>query len=453
MSAAFTKQVISPLFNGEVTLDTRLLINGERVDSVDKATIDGEVITAVSLGSAEDINAAVAAAKHAYKTVWGQKVSAYERGRLLSKLADLMEEHIDEICALEALDSGKHFLIVKSMDFPRAIQTVRYYAGWADKHHGQTIETNEAKFAYTRHEPIGVVGLITPWNFPLLIETWKIAPALATGNAVVLKPSEIAPLCALKFAELVTKAGFPPGVFNVVPGYGSTAGQALAEHMDVGSIGFTGSTAVGRKIMETSAKTNLKRVSLELGGKNPTIIFDDADLTLALGWVVPGVFIHSGQVCVAGTRIFVQETIYDKFLEIFTAATSQGIKKGSSPFDPTGLHSPLISKAQYERVMNYISSGKQEGASLHIGGQRIGTTGYFVEPTIFTDVTPEMKIVREEIFGPVAVIMKFKDEADAIEKANNTVYGLSSVVFTQDINKAVRVAHAMEAGSAFVGAF
>ncbi|THG93758.1 hypothetical protein EW026_g7567 [Hermanssonia centrifuga] len=407
MSATFTKQVISPLFNGEVTLDTRLLINGERVDSVDKATIDvcdpssGEVITAVSLGSAEDIVAAVAAAKHAYKTVWGQKVSAYERGRLLSKLADLMEEHIDEICALEALDSGKHFLIVKSMDFPRAIQTVRYYAGWADKHHGQTIETNEAKFAYTRHEPIGVVGLITPWNFPLLIETWKIAPALATGNAVVLKPSEIAPLCALKFAELVTKAGFPPGVFNVVPGYGSTAGQALAEHMDVGSIGFTGSTAVGRKIMETSAKTNLKRVSLELGGKNPTIIFDDADLTLALGWVVPGVF-------------------------------------------------PLISQAQYERVMNYISSGKQEGASLHIGGQRIGTTGYFVEPTIFTDVTPEMKIVREEIFGPVAVIMKFKDEADAIEKANNTVYGLSSVVFTQDINKAVRVAHAMEAGSAFI---
>ena len=282
----------------------------------------------------------------------------------------------------------------------------------------------------------------------MLIASWKIGPALATGNTVVLKPSENTPLTALRLAELVAEAGFPAGVFNVVPGLGSVAGQALAEHLNVGKVSFTGSTLVGRKIMETAARTNLKRVTLELGGKNPTLIFDDADLEQAIKWAAGGIFMHNGQVCAAGSRIFVQEGIYDKFVEIFKGA-AQSFKLGGG-FDPSVNQGPLISKVQLDRVLGYIESGKQEGAKLQVGGAKARAEGYFVEPTIFTDVKPSMKIVREEIFGPVAVIIPFKTEEEAIRLANDSEYGLSSHVFSQNINRALRVAHALESGSAYV---
>lgn len=454
MPAAFTHQFDNALFKGTTTVNTGLFINGQFVDSVDGATIDvfdpttGKVITKVAAASAKDVDAAVQAAKAAYKSSWGLKVPGFERGRLLGKLADLIEKNIDELSALEALDGGKPFLHAKTMDLPGVIACIRYYAGWADKNFGKTIETTEAKFAYTRHEPIGVCGLIVPWNFPLLIASWKIGPALACGNTIILKPSEVTPLTALRLAELVTEAGFPAGVFNVLPGLGSVAGQAITEHNDIGKVSFTGSTIVGRKIMETAAKTNLKRVTLELGGKSPTIIFDDADLEQAIKWAAGGIFMHSGQVCAAGSRIFVQEGIYDKFVEIFKGA-AQSFKRGDG-FDPSVNQGPLVSQTQLERVLGYIEAGKQEGAKLQVGGAKAGAEGYFVEPTIFTDVKADMKIVREEIFGPVAVIVKFKTEEEVIQLANDTVYGLSSNVFSQNINRALRVAHALEAGSAYI---
>ncbi|EKM54307.1 uncharacterized protein PHACADRAFT_258086 [Phanerochaete carnosa HHB-10118-sp] len=454
MPAAFTHQFDNALFKGFTTVNTGLFINGKFVDSVDGATLDvydpstGKVITKVAAGSAKDVDLAVQAAKTAFKNSWGLKVPGQERGRLLGKLADLIEKNVDELSALEALDAGKPFLQAKTMDLAAVISTIRYFAGWADKNSGKTIETTEAKFAYTRHEPIGVCGLIVPWNFPLMIASWKIGPALATGNTIVLKPAEVTSLTALRLAELVVEAGFPDGVFNVVPGVGSVAGQALTEHKDVGKVSFTGSTLIGRKIMETAAKTNLKRVTLELGGKSPAIIFDDANLEQAIKWAAGGIFMHSGQVCAAGSRIFVQEGIYDKFVEIFKGA-AQSFKRGDN-FDASVNQGPLVSQTQLERVLGFIESGKQQGAKLEVGGTKTGSAGYFVEPTIFTNVKPEMKIVREEIFGPVAVIVKFKTEEEVIELANDTVYGLSSNIFTQNLNCALRVAHSLEAGSAYI---
>ncbi|PSS37837.1 hypothetical protein PHLCEN_2v305 [Hermanssonia centrifuga] len=437
MPATFTRQFDTPAYKGKVTVNTGLFINAT-----------GTLITKISAASAKDVDIAVQAAHNAYKTSWGHKVPAYERGRLMNKLADLMEKHAEELSALEALDAGKQYFFAKAVDISATIQNFRYFAGWADKNHGKTIETSEAKFAYTRHEPIGVCGLIVPWNFPLLVASWKVAPALACGNAIILKPSEMTPLTALKVAELSVEAGFPPGVINVLPGYGSVAGQALTEHPKVGKISFTGSTLVGRKIMETAARTNLKRVTLELGGKSPSIIFDDADLDQAVKWASMGIFMHNGQVCAAGSRIFVQEGIYDAFIKAFATA-SKSLKLGHG-FDPSITQGPCVSQTQMERVLGYIESGKQEGATLLSGGSRLGEEGYFIEPTIFTDVKSDMKIVREEIFGPVAVIAKFKDEAELIEMANDTVYGLASAVYTQNINRAIRVANALETGGVWV---
>ncbi|KAI0341987.1 aldehyde dehydrogenase [Trametopsis cervina] len=454
MSTVYTHSFDSPVYTGTVTVNTGLFIGGKFVDSVDKETIDvynpakGEVITKVSVGNVKDIDIAVKVAQQAFKTSWGLKVPAYERGRYLSKLADLMEEHADELAAIEALNAGKVFQFVRHAEVPAIIKFARYYAGWADKNNGQTIEPNENKLAYTRNEPIGVCALVTPWNFPLITLLTKILPALVTGNTVVIKPSEVTPLSALKLAELVNEAGFPPGTVNIIPGYGQTAGQALAEHLHIGKISFTGSTVVGRKIMEASAKSNLKRVTLELGGKSPTIVFDDADLSQAVPWVTAGIFSHSGQMCVAGSRVFVQEGIYDRFVEAFSAA-AQSVNNGDG-FDPASQQGPLVSETQMKRVLGYIESGKADGATLVTGGTRKGETGYFVQPTIFTDVSPDMKIVREEIFGPVCAVIKFKTEQEVIELANDTVYGLSSQVFSENISRALRVAHALEAGQTLV---
>jgi len=366
----------------------------------------------------------------------------------MAKLSALMERDADELAALEALDNGKTFSWARNADVAGSIDCIRYYAGWADKVTGQVQETTEAKLTYSRHEPIGVVGQIIPWNFPLLMMAWKLGPALACGNTIVLKPSEFTPLTALKLCHLINEAGFPPGVVNVVTGYGGTTGNAIASHMKIEKVAFTGSTLVGRKIMEASAKSNLKNVTLELGGKSPNIIFDDADLDQAVNWAAFGIFWNHGQTCCAGSRIFVQEGIYDEFLKRFTEKT-RSLKVGD-PFAPDTFQGPQVSEIQFNRIMSYIQSGKDAGAKVEIGGERQGTEGFFIKPTIFTNVTPSMKIVQEEIFGPVGVVIKFKDEDEVIKQANDTVYGLAAAVFTQNLNRAINTAHRLKAGTAWI---
>jgi aldehyde dehydrogenase (NAD+) len=354
----------------------------------------------------------------------------------------LVEEHKDEFAALETLNVGMTWTLATQL-VAGTVEGFRYYAGWADKVQGKTIETNENKLAYTRHEPYGVVGQITPWNAPLAMVGWKIGPALATGNTIVIKPSEVTPLSALKLAGLLNEAGFPPGVVNIVNGYGNTVGQAISEHPLIEKVAFTGSTLTGRKILKASAESNLKVVTLELGGKSPAVIFEDADLDQAVKWAAIGVFFNMGQSCVAGSRIFVQEGIYDQFMSKFTAAAECLTAKTGDPFNPETQHGPQISKIQFDRVMGYIESGKSEGAAVRIGGERHGEEGFFIKPTIFTDVRPDMKIVKEEIFGPVAVVIKFKDEAEVVEMANDTPYGLAAHIFTQNVSRSIRMAHAV----------
>ncbi|KAF8073989.1 aldehyde dehydrogenase [Lyophyllum atratum] len=456
MPGTFTHTFDTPSFKGAATVNTGLFINGQWVDPVEPATIDvvnpatGKVITKISGGSSKDVDIAVDAAKKAYKTSWGLKCPGAVRGKLLNKLADLMEQNIDELAALESLNVGKVFQKSKTQDIGGAIAVIRYYAGWADKVRGKTIETNESKFAYTRHEPYGVVGQIIPWNFPIGMLSWKIGPALATGNTIVLKPSEITPLTALRVADLINEAGFPPGVVNIINGYGPTVGQAIAEHPKIEKVAFTGSTLTGRKILKASAETNLKVVTLELGGKSPTIIFDDADLEQAVKWASFGIFFNMGQACTAGSRIFVQEGIHDKFLEKFTEVAKFLGSATGDPFGKGTEHGPQVSQVQFDRVMGYIESGKKEGATVHVGGARHGEEGYFIQPTIFTGTKPDMKIVQEEIFGPVASVINFKTEEEVIEAANDTSYGLGCNVFTENVSRAIRVAHSLEAGSAWV---
>ncbi|PPR03696.1 hypothetical protein CVT24_007417 [Panaeolus cyanescens] len=454
MPATFTQQFDTPKYKGSVSFSTGLFIDGKFVDGSDNTTIDvinptnGKVITSISEGTAKDVDIAVDVAQKAFDTVWGLNASGSQRSNILWKLAQVMESHHKELAALEALDNGKTFGWAYGTDVTFSINVIKYFAGWADKITGQTIETDERKLIYTRHEPIGVVGQIIPWNFPLLMWAWKIAPALATGNTIVLKPSEFTPLTAIYMCNLLNEAGVPPGVVNIVTGYGNTVGAAISSHMKIQKVAFTGSTLVGRKIMEAAAKSNLKTVTLELGGKSPNIIFDDADLDKAVDWAAHGIFWNHGQACCAGSRIFVQAGIYDKFLEKFTAK-AKSIRIGD-PFGENIDQGPQVSQIQYDRIMGYIDSGRQEGAKVHVGGERHGTEGYFIQPTIFTDVKPEMKIVQEEIFGPVGVVIKFEDEADVIRQANDTVYGLAAAVFTQNLNRAIETAHKLQAGTAWV---
>ncbi|KAF8154948.1 aldehyde dehydrogenase [Crassisporium funariophilum] len=456
MSGTYTHKFDTASYKGESTVHTGLFIGGQWVDSIDQGYIDvvnpatGKVVTRISAGGSKDVDVAVAAAKKAFRTSWGLHCPGVVRGKLLNKLANLIEANLDEFAALEALDVGKVLEKAKYADIASAISCLRYYAGWADKVHGKTIETTENKLAYTRHEPYGVCGQIIPWNFPLGMVAFKIGPALATGNTVVLKPSEITPLTALRIADLINEAGFPPGVVNIINGYGHTVEQAISEHPEIAKIAFTGSTVTGRKILKASAESNLKVVTLELGGKSPTIIFDDADLEQAVKWASFGIFFNMGQVCTSGSRIFVHEAIYDKFLEQFTAIARDLTNKTGDPFRPGTEHGPQVSQIQFDRVMGYIEDGKLGGATLHLGGERHGEEGFFIKPTIFTDCHPDMKIMKEEIFGPVAAVVKFKEEAEVIEMANNTVYGLACHVFTQNVSRAIRVAHALEAGNAWV---
>ncbi|KAJ7595491.1 NAD-dependent aldehyde dehydrogenase [Mycena floridula] len=454
---SFSHNFNTPVYKGEVNFPTGLFINGEWRDGSDGTTIDivnpttGKLLTKVSEGTAKDVDLAVAAASKAFETTWGLNAAASLRGDLLNNLATLMRKHQDELAALECIDNGKTFKWARDTDVDFAIETIKHFAGWADKISGQVLETDERKLIYTRHEPIGVVGQIIPWNFPLLMFAWKIGPALATGNTIVLKPSELTPLSALRVCTLIKEAGFPDGVVNVVTGYGPTVGAAITAHMLIEKVAFTGSTLVGRKVMEAAAKSNLKNVTLELGGKSPSIVFDDADIEQAVDWCFHGLFWNHGQACCAGSRIFVQEGIYDKFLAKFTEK-SQSIKVGD-PFEKGMSQGPQVNQTQYDKIMGYIDSGKQEGAKLHLGGDRFGTEGYFINPTIFTEATPEMKIVKEEIFGPVGVVIKFKDDAEAIAMANDTEYGLACGVFSQNITRALTTAHKLKAGTAWVNIF
>jgi aldehyde dehydrogenase (NAD+) len=448
-----------PRLSKTILVPTGLFINNEFVSSIDSQELihainpaTEEVICSVVAASSKDIDAAVFAARQAFKTSWGKNVTGFERSRLINKLADLIERDAQELGELETLNNGKPLRIARDFDIGDSIQCLRYYAGWADKITGQTLEVdNKAKLAFTRHDPIGVCGQIIPWNYPINMWAWKVAPALAVGCTIVMKPSELTPLTALKLSELVKEAGFPPGVLNTVPSLGPVGGAALAAHPDVDKVAFTGSTLTGRKIMEAAAKSNLKKVSLELGGKSPHLVFESADLEQAASWAALGICYNSGQDCTAGSRVYVQETIYDKFLDLLVQRVkAQTIGDG---FDEQSGGGPVISKGQYERVWGYIDSGKQEGAKPILGGVKRSGKGFYVDPTIFTDIRPGMKIVKEEIFGPVLSVGKFKTEDEAVALANDTTYGLGAGLHSNDANQCMRVSSALEAGTVWVNQY
>lgn len=435
---------------------TKLFIGGKFVDSISGKTFPtydprtGDVITHVSEGDQEDVDVAVKAARQAFDEGPWPQMTGYARGRLLFKLADLLEQHTDEIATLETLDNGKPYALARLVNY-LTIKYLRSTAGWADKIAGHTMKVDGPFHAYTLQEPIGVVGQIIPWNFPTYMFITKISCALTCGNTVVVKPAEQTPLVVLFCAQLTLEAGIPAGVVNVVPGYGPTAGAAMGRHMDIDKLVFTGSTEVGRLLMEASAKSNLKPVTLELGGKSPLIIFDDADLDQAVEVAHAGSFFNMGQVCTAGSRIYVQEGIHDEFLERSIKRAKE--KVIGDPFEAGVDHGPQVDQAQLQKVMEYIALGREEGARLMTGGNRYGTKGMFVEPTIFAEVKDDMKIAQDEIFGPVMSVMKFKTIEDVLKRANNTMYGLAAGVMTKNIDVANQVSRALKAGTVWINTY
>jgi aldehyde dehydrogenase (NAD+) len=450
--------VMSPAKESRVAVSaTKLLINNRWIPSESGKTFatvnpsTGEEICQISEADAADVEKAVKAARAAFEHGPWRKLPASERGRMLHRLADLIEKNADELAALESLDNGKPVSIAKAVDVAATVGCFRYFAGWSDKVHGKTIPVDGDFFCYTRHEPVGVVGQIIPWNFPMLMLAWKLAPALATGNTVVMKPAEQTPLSALRIGELIVEAGFPEGVVNLLPGFGPTAGAAIARHMDVDKVAFTGSTEVGQLIMEAAAKSNLKRITLELGGKSPNIVFADTDLDEAVEGAHFGLFFNHGQCCCAGSRVFVEEKIYDQFVEKSGARARK--RTVGDPFDPRTEQGPQVDQTQFDKVMGYIESGRHEGAKLVCGGDRVGDRGYFVQPTVFADVQDDMKIAREEIFGPVMSIIPFKSVGEVVERANRTTYGLAAAVWTRDIKKAHAIANSVRAGTVWVNCY
>ncbi len=450
--------VMSPVGETQSTAQaTRLLIDNQWVPSESGRTFGtfnpatGEEIAQVAEADAADVDKAVKAARYAFERGPWRKTNASERGRLLYRLADLVEQHAEELARLESLDNGMPIGIALGVELPLTIAAYRYYAGWADKNHGKTIPINGNYFCYTRHEAVGVVGQIIPWNFPLLMQSWKLGPALAMGNTVIMKPAEQTPLTALRVGELIVEAGFPAGVVNILPGYGPTAGGAIASHMDIDKVAFTGSTEVGHLIMEAAAKSNLKRISMELGGKNPNIVFADADMDQAIEGCHVGLFFHQGQACCAGSRLFVEEKVYDEFVEKSVARAKR--RTVGDPLDARTEQGPQVDGIQFDKVMSYIDSGKCEGAELLTGGSRAGDRGYFIEPTVFAGVRDEMKIAREEIFGPVMSILKFHDLEEVVDRSNRTTYGLVGGVWTRDISKALAIANGVRAGTIWVNCY
>ena len=436
----------------------RLLINGEWVegkkhfDTINPAT--GEVLTQIAEASAADVDQAVAAARKAFddpKGPW-RKMSASERGRLIWKLADLMEQHIDELAELETLDNGKPIFESRYIDMPMAIDVMRYFAGIATKIQGDTVNTLSSAFTYTMREPLGVVGAIVPWNFPLLLATWKLGPALACGNTVVYKPAEQTPLTALKLGELAVEAGFPPGVLNVVTG-GPETGAAIVRHKDIDKVAFTGSTSVGKEIMRSAADT-LKRVTLELGGKSPNIVFADSDIDSAVKGAINGIFYGKGEVCNAGSRLFVETKIQDEFMSKLVERAKK-LRPGD-PMDPKTRLGAIVSEKQMKHVLGYIEAGKKEGAQLVSGGNRVnvnGDKGFFIEPTVFGSVNNDMTIAQEEIFGPVLATLSFDDIDQVAELANKNVYGLAAGIWTNDIKKAHALSRRLKAGTVWINTY
>lgn len=436
---------------------TQLLINGKFQNSQSGKTFDvlnpatEEVLTKVQEASQADIDLAVKSSREAFdKGPWA-RLSGAERSRLLYKLSDLLEKHADEFAYLESLDNGKPRHIAKAADVSLAIKCLRYYSGWADKVNGQTLPIAGPYFCFTRSEPVGVCAQIIPWNFPLLMMAWKIAPALAAGCTMIVKPAEQTPLSALRLGDLIMEAGFPEGVVNIVPGFGPTAGSPLATHPLVDKVAFTGSTEVGMHIMRNAHVNNLKRVTLELGGKSPNIIMDDADIDLAVSQAQLGLFFNMGQCCIAGSRVYVHEKIYDEFVEKSVKATKK--RKVGNPLETSTEQGPLVDAEQKNKYLHYISKGKDEGAKLLIGGNPVQGKGYFVEPTVFSDVKDEMVIAKEEIFGPVMSILKFKSVEEVIQRANNTSYGLGAGVVTRSLENALRISKGLRAGTVYVNCY
>lgn len=455
--SALTVDLTAP--NGrKITLPTGLYINNEfvkgnggEIESINPT--DESVITKVHAASADDVDTAVKAARKAFNDPSWRDLPGSDRGAIMFKWADLIEANKETLATLETWDNGKPYQVSLNEDLNEVLGCLRYYAGWADKICGQTIPTTPGmKFAYTLKQPIGVCGQIIPWNYPLAMAAWKLGPALACGNTVVLKPAEQTPLSILFAANLIKEAGFPPGVINVLNGYGKECGHAIASHLDIDKVAFTGSTATGKQIMKT-ASVNMKNITLETGGKSPLVVFEDCDLDQAAKWSHLGIMSNQGQICTATSRVLVQESILDKFLEKFTEVIKTTSKVGD-PFADDTYQGPQVTKAQYERVLSYIEAGKSEGGKLLTGGQphkNVGDgKGFFIEPTVFTNVTEDMKVYQEEIFGPFCVVATFKTEEEAIRMANNSTYGLGSAIFTQNLDRAHRVADRIEAGMVWV---
>nr|WP_311538636.1 aldehyde dehydrogenase family protein [uncultured Bradyrhizobium sp.] len=435
--------------------DELLLIDGARVRSLSGRTFKSlnpateQVIATIAEGNEADVDRAVAAARRAFEGPW-RTMRAAERGHILLKWAELLKQHTDEIAALESLDAGKPIAAVLRQDFPAAIDTLTYYAGWADKISGDVVSARDDALTYTVREPVGVVAAIVPWNFPLMIGMWKLAPALACGCTIVMKPAELTSLSALRIAELALEAGLPNGVLNIVTGPGRTVGEALVNHPDVDKVTFTGSPGVGRGIMKGAAG-NFKRVSLELGGKSANVIFDDANLEAAAKAAAAGIFFNAGQVCSAGSRVLVQERAYDEVVERLVAR-AEALRIGD-PADRATALGPVISEKQMRSILDYVEIGKQEGAQLATGGTRVGDRGYFISPTVFANVAHEMRISQEEIFGPVVSVIKFKDEADALRLANGTAYSLAAGVWSADIGRVQRFARKARAGTVWINTY
>ncbi len=422
--------------------------SGKTFETIHPAT--EEVICEVAEGDKEDVDAAVDAAREAFDNGPWSKMDARDRGQLIWKLAELIEEEAEDLAALETLDNGKPISDSRAADIPLVIDCLKYYAGWADKIEGRTIPVRGDYFTYTRREPVGVVGQIIPWNFPALMVAWKWGPALAAGCTIVMKPAEQTPLTCLRMARLAQKAGIPDGVINVVPGYGPTAGAALVAHPGVDKIAFTGELSTAKIIQRAAAET-MKRLTFELGGKSPNVIFADSDLDAAIGGAHFGLYFNQGQCCCAGSRLFVEERVHDEVVDRIRDLNKD--HKVGDPFDPETKQGPQIDEAQFDKILKYVEYGKKDGAQCLSGGKRVGNKGYFIEPTLFAGVTDNMRIAREEIFGPVLSVLKFKNTEELIRRANDTNFGLAAAVWTRDVAKAHRFAKAVRAGTVWINCY